>query len=187
MFVSLGRWRKHKSSLATEAPQSWHVARFGANEVTTTVVVTFAGEEIRFSLFYSQFLANMCDGSTQMSHVHNQVSQHTTRFRTRRRIIICIQECYFYSPRAIRLSTAPAFFATVLTTDETREGGISEQGYPTPKLSRCRCQRQHCWKCRNPLLSNSSGHPGMLLPSLLEGLVLLGWVKLFVPCNARGC
>ena len=42
--------RKHKSCLATEAPQSWHVARFGTNKVTTTVVVTFAGKEIQFSI-----------------------------------------------------------------------------------------------------------------------------------------
>ena len=40
--------RKHESCLATEAPQSWHVARFGTNKVTTTVVVTFAGKEILF-------------------------------------------------------------------------------------------------------------------------------------------
>ena len=43
--------RKHKSCLATEVPQSWYVARFGTNKVTSTVEVTFAGKEIRFSLF----------------------------------------------------------------------------------------------------------------------------------------
>ena len=40
----------YKSCLATEVPQSWHVARFGTNKVTSTVEVTFAGKEIRFSL-----------------------------------------------------------------------------------------------------------------------------------------
>ena len=38
--------KKQKSCSATEAPQSWHVARFGTNKVTTTVEVTFAAKEI---------------------------------------------------------------------------------------------------------------------------------------------
>ena len=42
--------RKHKSPLATEAPQSWLVARFGTNKVHSTVECTFAGKEIHHSL-----------------------------------------------------------------------------------------------------------------------------------------
>ena len=48
LTISCGKEEGGSTNLATEAPQRWHVARFGTNEVTTTVVVTFAGKEIRF-------------------------------------------------------------------------------------------------------------------------------------------
>ena len=48
LTISCGKEEGGSTNLATEAPQRWHVARFGTNEVTTTVVVTFAGKEILF-------------------------------------------------------------------------------------------------------------------------------------------
>ena len=45
----------HRGVIACpNAPQSWHVTRFGTNKVTTTVVVTFAGKEICFSLLQGE-------------------------------------------------------------------------------------------------------------------------------------
>ena len=50
LTISCGKEEGGSTNLATEAPQMLRVARCGTNKVTTTVEVTFAGKEIRFSL-----------------------------------------------------------------------------------------------------------------------------------------
>ena len=127
--------RKLKSCLAPEAPQSWHVARFGTNKVTSTVEVAFAGKEIRFSLY--------CMGSWQCPrNVDDSV--------TITKVIACSNNPALSSP-SMSLPSLPLFLHAaiprVLPSVARRVGSLSASPLPPPAppfpSARARATRLH--------------------------------------------
>ena len=124
--------RKHESCLVTEAPQSWHVARFGTNKVTSTVEVAFAGKEIRFSLY--------CMGSWQCPrNVDDSV--------TITKVIACSNNPALSSP-SMSLPSLPLFLHAaiprVLPSVARRVGSLSASpSLPPPPFPSARATRLH--------------------------------------------